>query len=170
MSRSSLASPDALARLLLPLRCAIVPSSVEKLVKKGFNVRVAAGVGDGSGFSDAMYAKAGATITSNKGALSANIVIRISVPDGQDIVNMKDGATLFSLIQPRQNADKVEKLAAKNMTVFGLDCIPRTISRAQAFDVLSSQANIAGYRWDNQPEGAIVTNACPTSAASVVGP
>jgi NAD(P) transhydrogenase len=59
---------------------------------------------------------------------------------------LKDGATLISFIYPRQNAALVEKLQKKNLTLFGLDCLPRTISRAQTFDALSSQANIAGYK------------------------
>lgn len=127
-------------------RCALVPSSCAKLVKAGYNVVVASNAGALSGFSNEMYTAVGAKVVSNKDALAADIVMKIAVPDNNEISLMKNGATLLSLIQPTQNEAVVAKLAEKRMTVFGLDCIPRTISRAQAFDVLSSQANIAGYR------------------------
>jgi NAD/NADP transhydrogenase alpha subunit len=115
-------------------------------VKAGYNVVVASNAGALSGFSNEMYTAVGAKVVSNKDALAADIVMKIAVPDNNEISLMQNGATLLSLIQPTQNEAVVAKLAEKRMTVFGLDCIPRTISRAQAFDVLSSQANIAGYR------------------------
>mmetsp|Transcript_22459 Transcript_22459/g.53723 ORF Transcript_22459/g.53723 Transcript_22459/m.53723 type:complete len:316 (+) Transcript_22459:139-1086(+) len=127
-------------------RCAVVPASVAKLVNAGFKVIAAHGVGEGSGFDDKMYQEAGAAVVTNKEAFGANIVMKISAPDNSEIALMRKGAVLFSLVYPVINPDKVLKLASKDLTVFALDCIPRTISRAQAFDVLSSQANISGYR------------------------
>ena len=127
---------------------ALTPAGVESLRKAGFKgVIVESGAGAASDFSDEMYVAAGATIGSTKDAFQQDIVLKVRPPSVDHEVGMfKDGGRLISFIYPAQNKDLVEKLQAKKMTVLGMDCIPRTLSRAQTFDALSSMANIAGYR------------------------
>jgi len=79
-------------------------------------------------------------------ALAANVVAKIRPFTAEEVAQLKEGCVTISLLQPAVNKDLVAKLAAARVTALGLDCIPRTLSRAQAFDVLSSQANIAGFR------------------------
>ncbi len=79
-------------------------------------------------------------------ALSADVVTKIRPFTPEEIGSLKRGATTVSLLAPVQNKAVADALAAQGVTALGLDCVPRTLSRAQAFDVLSSQANIAGFR------------------------
>src|SRR5207302_5748149 len=88
---------------------------------------------------------AGAEIGTFDQVLSADIVLKVNAPNDAEIAALKDGATLVSLISPALNPDLVQKLSARPVTVLAMDAVPR-ISRAQALDVLSSMANIAGYR------------------------
>lgn len=133
-------------------RVAMSPDNVATLTAKGFKVVVQAGAGVASNFTDAAYEKAGAKIVPDAAAVynGADILFKVRMPEalksgGHEADLLKVGATLVSYIQPGQNKETVDKLAARKATVFAVDCIPR-ISRAQVFDVLSSQANIAGYR------------------------
>lgn len=128
-------------------RVAITPAVVQNLLKAGFNsVVVESGAGKLAEFSDEDYKKAGATIASHKDAFKQDIVLKIRPPTLEEADLMKPEANLISYIYPARNKELVDKLAAKKATVIGMDCIPRTISRAQTFDSLSSMANIAGYR------------------------
>lgn len=127
-------------------RVAASPESVAKLVKAGYKVAVESGAGDGAEFDDAAYAAAGASSVSPGEAWGADIVFHIRPPTPAQAKLLKKDATLLSMLYPAQNEALVEQLREQNVTAFGLDCVPRTISRAQAFDVLSSTANIAGYR------------------------
>merc|ERR1711871_951650 len=127
-------------------RVAQVPSSVKTLTKAGFNVVVESGAGVAANFTDSDYADAGAEVKSAADAFAADIVIKVRPPTDNEVGMLKDGNKLISQIFPSRNEDLVQKLAAKNMTVWGMDCMPRTISRGQAFDTLSSQANISGYK------------------------
>jgi NAD(P) transhydrogenase subunit alpha len=134
-------------------RVAATPDTVGKLIKLGFEVSVQAGAGEGAKLTDDAYAEAGATVVSDVHALWAesDIVIKVRSPetdpaDGTDeCERLREGGWLISMIQPATNGPLVERLAARKGTVIALDQIPR-ISRAQKMDVLSSMANIAGYR------------------------
>lgn len=131
-------------------RVAQTPTTVAQLVKSGFKVTVESGAGAASSFADDEYKKAGATIGSTQDAWGRDIVLKVRPPQpapngGHETGFLKEGGTLMSLLFPAQNKAIVDMLKQKKATVFALDCIPRT-SRAQAFDVLSSMSNIAGYR------------------------
>lgn len=123
-------------------RVAGTPQTVGALIKLGYSVVVESGAGDASSFSDAAYVEAGATIGD---PWSADVVLKVNAPADAEIAALREGATLVSLISPALNPELVEKLSARPITVLAMDAVPR-ISRAQSLDVLSSMANIAGYR------------------------
>lgn len=123
-------------------RVAGTPQTVGQLIKLGYSVVVESGAGAASSFSDEAYVEAGAEIGD---AWSADVVLKVNAPNDAEIAALRDGATLVSLISPALNPELVEKLAARPITVLAMDAVPR-ISRAQSLDVLSSMANIAGYR------------------------
>jgi H+-translocating NAD(P) transhydrogenase subunit alpha len=123
-------------------RVAGTPQSVGQLLKLGYSVVVESGAGEASSFADAVYTEAGAEIGD---PWSADVVLKVNAPNDDEIAALKDGATLVSLISPALNPELVEKLSARPITVLAMDAVPR-ISRAQSLDVLSSMANIAGYR------------------------
>lgn len=128
-------------------RVAISPQNVALLKKKGFGkVIVERGAGVEAGFLDEAYEKTGATIVA-PGAVwaAADIVLKVRGPNLAEIDRLKEGATIISFLQPAQNKDIVQRLAARKVTSFAMDMVPR-ISRAQVFDALSSMANIAGYK------------------------
>merc|ERR1740115_371541 len=131
----------------LPLerRVAQSPESVGKLVKEGFKVVVEKNAGALSTFSDAMYEAAGATIVDSKAAWSADFVTKVRIPTSAEAAKVEN-RTLLSFVQPAQNPELMAQLQGQGATVFAMDCIPRTLSRGQTYDALSSQANIAGYR------------------------
>ncbi len=126
-------------------RVAATPQTVGQLLKLGYSVIVESGAGAASSFADAAYVEAGAEIGGEEQALTADIVLKVNAPSDAEIAAVRDGATLISLISPALNPELVEKLAARPITVLAMDAVPR-ISRAQSLDVLSSMANIAGYR------------------------
>ncbi|KAA0073790.1 NAD(P)(+) transhydrogenase (Re/Si-specific) subunit alpha, partial [Mycolicibacterium sp. P9-64] len=126
-------------------RVAATPQTVGQLVKLGYSVVVESGAGAASSFADSAYLQAGANAGSSEEALSADVVLKVNAPDDGEIAALKDHATLVSLISPALNPELVEKLSARPITVLAMDAVPR-ISRAQSLDVLSSMANIAGYR------------------------
>jgi NAD(P) transhydrogenase subunit alpha len=126
-------------------RVAATPQTVGQLLKLGYSVVVESGAGDASSFSDAAYVEAGASVGERGEALSADVVLKVNAPSDGEIASLKDHATLVSLISPALNPELVEKLSACPITVLAMDAVPR-ISRAQSLDVLSSMANIAGYR------------------------
>ncbi|RMF18576.1 MAG: Re/Si-specific NAD(P)(+) transhydrogenase subunit alpha [Gammaproteobacteria bacterium] len=126
-------------------RVAGSPPSVEQLIKLGYEVVVEAGAGEKSGFSDDAYSEAGARIVSGDEAWQSDLVIKVNKPTEDELTRMKSGATLMSIIAPAQNEELLKKAAELGVTLIALDAVPR-ISRAQSMDILSSQANIAGYR------------------------
>ncbi|KAI1772894.1 NAD(P) transhydrogenase mitochondrial precursor [Hypoxylon cercidicola] len=128
-------------------RVAISPQNVAFLLKKGFaKVLVERGAGAQADFPDEAYEKSGATLVDADGVWSqADIVLKVRGPNVKEIDRLKEGATIISMLQPAQNKNIVEHLAARKATSFAMDMIPR-ISRAQVFDALSSMANIAGYK------------------------
>ena len=123
-------------------RVAATPQTVGQILKLGYSVVVESGAGAASSFSDAAYEQAGASIGS---PWEAEVVLKVNAPTDEEIAKLRDGATLVSLISPALRPELVEKLSARPITVLAMDAVPR-ISRAQSLDVLSSMANIAGYR------------------------
>ncbi|HNM94412.1 MAG: Re/Si-specific NAD(P)(+) transhydrogenase subunit alpha [Mycobacterium sp.] len=123
-------------------RVAATPQTVGQLIKLGYTVVVESGAGAAASFSDSAFADAGAEIGA---PWSADVVLKVNAPDAGEIAALRDGATLISLISPALNPELVEQLATRPITALAMDAVPR-ISRAQSLDVLSSMANIAGYR------------------------
>jgi len=128
----------------LEKRVAATPESVQRLVKPGFKVVIEDNAGAASYFSNADYEAAGATIVPNVWEKS-DIVMKLRPPTTEETKALGD-KTLVSFIYPKQNEELVTQLQNQNATVFAMDCIPRTLSRGQTYDALSSQANISGYR------------------------
>jgi len=126
-------------------RVAATPKTVAQLIKLGHSVVVEAGAGAKSAYPDADFEAAGATIVDTTAAWSAPVVAKINAPTTAEIALLADGATLISLIAPGRSPELLEELGKRKLTVLAMDAVPR-ISRAQALDVLSSMANIAGYR------------------------
>ncbi|WP_165313892.1 Re/Si-specific NAD(P)(+) transhydrogenase subunit alpha [Vibrio ziniensis] len=130
-------------------RVAASPSSVQQLIKLGFEVAIESHAGDLASFDNASYEQAGAIIVSKDDVWNSDLILKVNAPlsDGEtdEIAQIKEGATLVSFIWPAQNPELMEKLSTKNINVLAMDSVPR-ISRAQSLDALSSMANIAGYR------------------------
>lgn len=126
-------------------RVAASPSSVEQLIKLGFEVCIESKAGALASFDDAAYTAAGATIGSREEIWACPLILKVNAPSDGEIALLKEGTTLVSFIWPAQNPALMEKLSSKNINVLAMDAVPR-ISRAQALDALSSMANIAGYR------------------------
>jgi H+-translocating NAD(P) transhydrogenase subunit alpha len=126
-------------------RVAATPQTVGQLIKLGYEVVVETGAGAASSFSDAAFKEAGADVGSTDQVWGADLVLKVNAPDDTEIAALRDGATLVSLISPALKPELVDKLATRPITVLAMDAVPR-ISRAQSLDVLSSMANIAGYR------------------------
>lgn len=120
------------------------PDTVGKLIKLGYDVAVQSGAGDKANFPDSQFEAVGATIV-GEDVWSSDIVTTLDTPTADQRGALKSGATLISRLAPGRNDELVRELAEKNVTAIAMDTVPR-ISRAQSMDVLSSQANIAGYR------------------------
>lgn len=125
-------------------RVAVTPATAAMYIKNGMSVFVEKGAGEKSNFSDEQYVAAGAKVIPNV-YTEADFVFKVLPPTAKEADQIKAGATLISLFFPAKNADLLKVLQNKNCNVFALECIPR-VSRAQAFDVLSSMSNIAGYK------------------------
>jgi NAD(P) transhydrogenase subunit alpha len=126
-------------------RVATVPEVVEKLIKLGFKVAVQSGAGDGADFGDEAYRAAGAEIVQDVWP-SADVVFKVRAPTPDEVARMRPGQTLVSFIWPAQNPELMQQLAARKVTVLAMDALPRTLSRAQKMDALTSMASVAGYR------------------------
>ena len=126
-------------------RVAATPATVRQLIALGYDLVIEAGAGELSAFTDASYKEAGATVGSGEDAWGADVVLRVNGPSPDDVGRPKDGAYLVSTLAPALNPELVDALAERDITVLAMDAVPR-ISRAQSLDVLSSMANIAGYR------------------------
>ncbi|MEV8098014.1 Re/Si-specific NAD(P)(+) transhydrogenase subunit alpha [Kitasatospora sp. NPDC085879] len=123
-------------------RVAATPATVRQLLALGYEVVVESGAGSASGFTDDAYRDAGAQIGE---AWHADVVLKVNAPSPEEVARLRDGATLAGLLGPGQNKELLDLLAQRPVTALALDAVPR-ISRAQSMDVLSSMANIAGYR------------------------
>lgn len=126
-------------------RVAATPTTVPKIIALGYDVVVESGAGAASSFPDAAFAAAGAEIVDGDAAWSSPIVLKVEPPTRAEIDRLAEGATLVGLLSPALRPDLVEALASRGITAIAMDAVPR-ISRAQSMDVLSSMANIAGYR------------------------
>ena len=123
-------------------RVAATPATVVQLTALGYQVVVQSGAGRAASFSDDAYAEAGATIGD---PLAADIVFGVNAPSSQQLDGLRAGATVVSILSPGLKPELVEDLGRRPITALAMDAVPR-ISRAQSLDVLSSMANIAGYR------------------------
>jgi len=127
-------------------RVALLPESVETLVKMNVTLLVETGAGVAAYASDKDYEQAGARIDSKANVIAgADLVIKIQPPTADEIALLKDGQVIMAVLNPYFNSDLVKQLAAKNITGFSMDVVPRT-TRAQAMDILSSMATVAGYK------------------------
>ncbi|HUQ00069.1 MAG TPA: Re/Si-specific NAD(P)(+) transhydrogenase subunit alpha [Aeromicrobium sp.] len=126
-------------------RVAGTPATVAQLIKLGYEVVVESGAGAKSSFADDAYAEVGAGIASGDDAWRSDIVLKVNPPSLGEVRRLREGATLIGLLAPASNEQLVEALTARSITAMSMDAVPR-ISRAQSLDVLSSMANIAGYR------------------------
>jgi NAD(P) transhydrogenase subunit alpha len=129
-------------------RVATVPEAVEKLIKLGFRVAVESGAGAAANVSDEDYTASGATIIKTAEELwaSSDIVFKVRAPSADEVNLMREGGTLVSFIWPAQNPELMQQLAARKATVLAIDSLPRTLSRAQKMDALTSMAGVSGYR------------------------
>ncbi|MFF4344378.1 Re/Si-specific NAD(P)(+) transhydrogenase subunit alpha [Kitasatospora sp. NPDC001540] len=123
-------------------RVAATPATVRGLLALGYDVVVEPGAGAASGFDDAAYAAAGAAVGD---AWAADVVLKVNAPSDAEVERLRTGAVLVGLLAPAQHPELLAALAERGVTALSLDAVPR-ISRAQSMDVLSSMANIAGYR------------------------
>src|SRR5438445_4318072 len=133
-------------------RVALVPESCKKLIQAGYEISVEAGAGEAAGFADAAYRELGVDVESDPAALlrSADLVLKVTAPTtskaGRDEPGwMRPGTIYLGSLMPLRNLESVRALAARKITAFSTDAIPRT-TRAQAMDTLSSMANISGYK------------------------
>jgi NAD(P) transhydrogenase subunit alpha len=125
-------------------RVAVTPETAKKLIAQGHVIRVQSGAGVAASVTDAAYQAAGAEITDQAGAFGADIVLKVRSPFDNEIALMKPSAVVIGMLNPF-DAPGLQRLATAGLTAFALEAAPRT-TRAQSMDVLSSQANIAGYK------------------------
>ena len=125
-------------------RVAATPETVKKLVAAGHTVLVARGAGVGAHYLDGAYEAAGATLSSQAQALGAQVVLKVRIPSPEELGLVQAGAILVGMLNPFDRAG-LERLAKAQVTAFAMEAAPRT-TRAQSMDVLSSQANLAGYK------------------------
>lgn len=126
-------------------RVAMTPTIAKQLISKGFKINLESGAGDLSNFSDKDYETVGVKIEKREAVFKSQIVAKINPPNKEEVTIMEKSAVLISLLFAHSNTDLVKQLAKQKVSAFSLDAIPRT-SLAQSMDVLSSQANLAGYK------------------------
>jgi NAD(P) transhydrogenase subunit alpha len=126
-------------------RVAATPDTVAKIRGLGYHVAVERGAGAASSFPDDSYAAQGAELVDRAAAWSADIVLKVVAPTDDEIALLRSGSTLVALLSPALRPELLEALRVRGVTALAMDAVPR-ISRAQSLDVLSSMANISGYR------------------------
>ena len=128
-------------------RVAAVPETVKKLIAAGFSVTVETGAGAAASYPDADYAAAGATVarTAKEALATADILFKVRGPEADEIKALKPGVIVVATLNPYMERATLDALAKAGATAFAMEFVPR-ITRAQVMDVLSSQANLAGYR------------------------
>lgn len=125
-------------------RVAVTPETVKKLVAQGHTVQVQSGAGVRASVTDDAYIAAGAQICNAASALGSALVLKVGAPQAEELAHMKSGAALVGMLNPF-DTDGLSRMAGAGLTSFALEAAPRN-TRAQSMDVLSSQANIAGYK------------------------
>ena len=125
-------------------RVALTPETAKKLKAQGHTLRVQAGAGLAASVTDQAYAAAGAEISDRAGAFAADLLLKVRAPFADELALIKPGTALVGMLNPFDRAG-LDAMAAAGLTSFALEAAPRT-TRAQSMDVLSSQANIAGYK------------------------
>ncbi len=126
-------------------RVALSPDTTKRLIAMGFEVTVEKSAGDASKITDAAYQAAGATIGSAKSAAGADVVLKINRPTPAEAKSYKKGALVLAAMDPHGHQSDVQAMAAAGISAFAMEFMPR-ITRAQSMDILSSQANLAGYQ------------------------
>jgi H+-translocating NAD(P) transhydrogenase subunit alpha len=128
-------------------RVALIPEALAKLTGKGAEVLVEQGAGDGASLPDKAYLDAGAQIVSRDELYAqSDVVLTVQRPAAEDLKRLRRGQALIGLLQPLLDPQAMKSLADAGVTAISLDALPRTLSRAQSMDALSSQANVGGYR------------------------
>lgn len=125
-------------------RVAATPETVKKLIAQGHTVHVQSGAGVAASAVDSAYQAVGAEIVDAATAFGAELVLKVQAPDSQELTLMRPGTTLVGMLNPF-DAEGLQRLAGAGLTAFALEAAPRS-TRAQSMDVLSSQANVAGYK------------------------
>ena len=125
-------------------RVAATPETIKKLIGQGHRVTVQSGAGVQASIPDSAFEAAGATIADAAAAFAAEILLKVNAPNETELAQMQPGAVLVGMLNPFDN-ENIARMAERGITAFALEAAPRT-SRAQSLDVLSSQANIAGYK------------------------
>src|SRR5262249_28009634 len=123
-------------------RVALVPKAVSALAARGLSVVVESGAGEGALLPDDLYTEAGATLAA---PAAADVVVKVAPPTRDEVGRLRSGQTLIGFLAPRNPDNAIQALKDAGVQAFALEAIPR-ISRAQAMDALSSQANVAGYK------------------------
>ena len=128
-------------------RVALVPDAVRTLVGEGLEIVVESGAGEPSGFDDAAYQKAGASIESDASALfaRADVLLKVQPPTDAEVARLREGSSLIGFLKPLDLPELARQLAARRITAFAMELMPR-ITRAQSMDALSAMSTLAGYR------------------------
>lgn len=128
-------------------RVALVPEALGKLTAAGLEVLVEAGAGSGSLIPDSAFADAGARVVpTDELYAQADVILRVQKPSEQEVARLRSGQAVVGLLQPLLDPKLMQQLAGRGAVAISLDAIPRTLSRAQTMDALSSQANVGGYK------------------------
>jgi NAD(P) transhydrogenase subunit alpha len=128
-------------------RVALVPEALGKLQAAGLEILVESGAGAGSAIPDSAYTEAGATVVATDGLYGqSDVVLRVQKPSASEVGKLRRGQAVLGLLQPLIDPAGAKALADAGVTAISLDAIPRTLSRAQTMDALSSQANVGGYK------------------------
>jgi len=128
-------------------RVALVPEAIARLTGAGLEVLVESGAGAGALIPDSAYAAAGAQVLPADALYAqADVVLRVQKPDAAEVTRLRRGQVLIGLLQPLIDPATARSLAERGVTAISLDALPRTLSRAQGMDALSSQANVGGYK------------------------
>ena len=128
-------------------RVALVPEAIGRLTGAGLEVLVESGAGSGALLPDAAFADAGARVVPTEELYAqADVILRVQKPDAAEVARLRQGQALIGLLQPLIDPATAAALAGRGVTAISLDALPRTLSRAQGMDALSSQANVGGYK------------------------
>ncbi len=128
-------------------RVALVPEALGKLTAAGLEILVEARAGAGAAIPDQAFADAGATVvTTDDLYAAADVILRVQKPAADEAARLRSGQAVVGLLQPLLDPALMQTLASAGVTAISLDAIPRTLSRAQTMDALSSQANVGGYK------------------------